>query len=166
MDDFDDLLRRRKRAMHFLAHGLLAHAPEKVLDNLEVDVGFEQRQPYLAQRLVDVGLGQNAFAREFLEDGVEFLSQAFEHRKRASRGPSVPSVPFKGTKGTEGTFTISTKKKSPIHPRGSDEDCSRMWGIRQEVSRSHEVCAQNMSGGSPPASPRAANREDAVWRAL
>src|SRR3990172_7841748 len=28
------------------------------------------------------------------------------------------------------------------------------------------VCTQNMSGGSPPAPARAANREDAVWRAL
>ena len=38
--------------------------------------------------------------------------------------------------------------------------------VRTPPAAGRSVCTQNMSGGSPPASPRAANREDAVWRAL
>ena len=43
MHDLDDLLRRRERRHHFLADGLCLDAVDKLLDHLEVDVGFQQR---------------------------------------------------------------------------------------------------------------------------
>ena len=53
-DDLDDLLRRRQAPQDVLPHRPVAHAIDERLDDLEVDVGFEQRQPNLAQRRLDV----------------------------------------------------------------------------------------------------------------
>ena len=52
-DDLDDLLRRRQAAQHVLPHRPVAHAVDERLDDLEVDVRFEQREPNLAQRRLD-----------------------------------------------------------------------------------------------------------------
>ena len=49
-DDLDDLLARRQALEDRLVHRLVADAVDERLDDLEVDVGFEQRQPDLAQR--------------------------------------------------------------------------------------------------------------------
>ena len=57
-DDLDDLLRRRQALEHVLVHRPIAHAIDERLDDLEVDVGFEQRQPDLAQRRLDGLLGE------------------------------------------------------------------------------------------------------------
>ena len=53
-DDLDDLLRRREAAEHVLPHRPIAHAVDERLDDLEVDVRLEQREPNLAQRGLDV----------------------------------------------------------------------------------------------------------------
>ena len=63
-DDLDDLLRRREAAEHVLPHRPVAHAVDERLDDLEVDVGFEQREPDLAQRGLDVLRRQPRLARE------------------------------------------------------------------------------------------------------
>ena len=61
-DDLDDLLRRRQAAQDVLPHRPVADAIDERLDDLEIDVRFEQRQPNLAQRGLDVVFGQPAFA--------------------------------------------------------------------------------------------------------
>src|SRR5437773_1908425 len=48
-DDLDDLLRRRQAPEHSLAHRAIADAVDEGLDDLEIDVGLEQREPDLAQ---------------------------------------------------------------------------------------------------------------------
>ena len=60
--DADDVLRRREAAEHFLVHRAIAHAIGKRLDDLEVDVRFEQRQADFPQRRLDVGLRQASVA--------------------------------------------------------------------------------------------------------
>ena len=59
--DLDDLLARRKRGRHLLADGLFLNVVDELLYDFEVDVGFEQRQTDLAQRLLNVF---------FIEDGL------------------------------------------------------------------------------------------------
>ena len=79
-DDLDDLLRRRQAAEHVLPHRPIAHAVDERLDDLEVDVGLEQRQTNLAQRGLD-GLGrQPRFAAQRLEDVLEACAEGVEHR--------------------------------------------------------------------------------------
>ena len=72
-DDLDDLLRRRKRGQDLLADGLLPHAGREVLDDLEVDVGLEERRPDLLERLIHVELGEVALAAKLLEDALESI---------------------------------------------------------------------------------------------
>jgi hypothetical protein len=40
------------------AEAALLHDGRELLHDLEVDVGFKQREPDLAHRLVDIGLGE------------------------------------------------------------------------------------------------------------
>jgi hypothetical protein len=49
--DLDHLLRRREGGQHFLTHRFRLDAFDQLLDNLEVNVGFEQRDANFAQRL-------------------------------------------------------------------------------------------------------------------
>ena len=65
--NLDDLLARGKRGQYVLADSLDPNLVNELLDHLEIDVGLEQRQPDLAQRLVNVLLGQPGLAAKALE---------------------------------------------------------------------------------------------------
>ena len=54
-----------------LPHAALLHLRDERLDDLEVDVGLEQREPDLAHRLVDVGLGELAAVADVGERRLE-----------------------------------------------------------------------------------------------
>ncbi len=58
---------------------LLADPGDEVPDDPEVDVGLQQGQADLPQRLVDVGLAQPAAPAQPAEDRVEAVGQALEH---------------------------------------------------------------------------------------
>ena len=62
VDDLDHLLRRRQALGDLFADRLLGHLGDEILDDLEVDIGFEQRQAHLLHALADIVLGQLAFA--------------------------------------------------------------------------------------------------------
>ena len=62
VNDLDDLLGGRKRAEHFLAHGLDFDVLDELFDDLEVDVGFEQRHADFAQGALHV-FGRRACLR-------------------------------------------------------------------------------------------------------
>ena len=71
--DLDDLFAGRERGHHFLADSLGANLVDELLDDLEVDVGFEQREANFAQRLVNVLLGERGLPAEGLECALEFF---------------------------------------------------------------------------------------------
>jgi len=75
VDDVDDLLRRVQRLVQVGADATLADAGHQVADDLEVDVGLEQRQADLAQDLVDLGLVEAATPTEPLEDAFETVGK-------------------------------------------------------------------------------------------
>ena len=81
MDDTDDLLRGGEAAQHILADGALLHAGDELLDELEVDIGLEQRLAHLAHGVGDVFFGELALAAEPAKDLVEALLQTLEHRR-------------------------------------------------------------------------------------
>ena len=62
VDDLDDLLAGGQALEDLRADGALADARDEVLDDLEVDVGLEQREADLAHGGIDVGLADPAAA--------------------------------------------------------------------------------------------------------
>ena len=58
---------------------LLADARDEVLDDLEVDVRLEQREPDLAHGGVDVGLADPAAAGQVAERLAQPLAEGVEH---------------------------------------------------------------------------------------
>ena len=66
-------------ADHVGAEAALLDRRRELLDDLEVDVGLEQREADLAHRGVDVVLGQRAAAADVGERGLELLGEGVEH---------------------------------------------------------------------------------------
>src|ERR1019366_875792 len=67
MNDLDDLLGRRERGHDFRAEGLLANVLDEFLDDVEVNVGFEQGHADFFERVADVLFGQGALSAEVFE---------------------------------------------------------------------------------------------------
>src|SRR6185369_10737125 len=86
IDDFDDLLAGLDALDDFLAERLLAHAIDEVAGDLEIDVCLEQRHAHLAQGIAHVGLGDFAEAAKVLENFLQLVGQAVEHRGRTYAG--------------------------------------------------------------------------------
>jgi hypothetical protein len=68
IDDLDHLVGRLDRADDRLARSAFLGLADEVLDHRQGDVGFQQGDANLAQRLVDVFLGQHAATAEAVED--------------------------------------------------------------------------------------------------
>lgn len=98
VDGLDDLLAGVQRLRDIGADELFTDAADQRTDHGEVDVGFEECNAYFAEYLVDIGLGQAAFAAELGEDAVETVGEAFEHRPptviAAARLLVVPTCSF------------------------------------------------------------------------
>ena len=86
--DPHDLLRRREAAQHVLPDRAVADAVDERLDDLEVDVGLEQRHADLAQRGLDRGLRQARLAPEGAEHVLQAVLRA-SNMTRTDRGPTA-----------------------------------------------------------------------------
>ncbi len=78
-DDPRDLLGGRQLLHHLGAHGLLPHSRGEVPHDREGDVGLQEGQADLAERRVEVVLGQVPLALQLLEDPLDPISQRLEH---------------------------------------------------------------------------------------
>src|SRR5262249_36554989 len=78
-DDLDDRLRGGEALQHVLFHRPVTNPVDKGLDDLEVDVGFEQREPNLTQRGLDVLRRKPSLTSQRLEDILEACAQGVEH---------------------------------------------------------------------------------------
>ena len=79
-DDLDDLLAGRERGQDFLSDGLGLDAVDELFDDFEVDVGFEESQTNLFQRLGNVLFGEDGLPAERLEGALEFFLEILKHR--------------------------------------------------------------------------------------
>ncbi len=83
-----------------LAERLLLDAGEERLDDAELDVGLEQREAHLAQRRLDVLLGQLGQAREAVSGRFEPFGEGVEHgvgvRLSTGRGAGHGPGPHRG----------------------------------------------------------------------
>ena len=89
VNDLDDLLGGRERGHDFLAEGLLANVLDELLDDVEVDVGFEQRHADFFERVADVFFGEGALAAEVLEGALELICKILKHLGHVSGGVSA-----------------------------------------------------------------------------
>ena len=81
--DRDHLLRRRQALENVLVNGLVADPIDERLDDLEIDVRFEQRHADLAQRSLDGLLRQAGLTPQGAEDSLEPVTKRFEHGSRS-----------------------------------------------------------------------------------
>jgi len=78
------VLLRREAAEHLLAEGVAFDRLDEVADDVEVDVGLEEREPHVAQRFFDVALGDPPLALQLAEERVELLAEGLEHQERTA----------------------------------------------------------------------------------
>src|SRR5947209_7379525 len=79
MDYSHHLLRRCEAPEHFLAYGALAHFLNEALDNLEVDVGFEQGASHLFHCIIYVRLVESPLPAQASEGSVQAVGKALKH---------------------------------------------------------------------------------------
>ena len=78
-DDLHHVLRRGERIEHLGGEAALLGLGDEFLDDLEVDIGLEQRQADFAHGGVDILFGQLALAAQAAEDVLKSLRKSFEH---------------------------------------------------------------------------------------
>ena len=78
--DLHDLLAGRQALLHVLRRGALAHLRDELLDDVEVDVGLEQREPDLAHRARDRLVVERPAALEVAERALQLVRERVEHR--------------------------------------------------------------------------------------
>lgn len=85
MDDFDDLLGGVEGGGDFVADGASPDALDEVLDDAEVDIGFEEGQAHFAQGGIDLGFAEAGAAAQVFEDLAEALGEGIKHGVRLLR---------------------------------------------------------------------------------
>src|SRR3972149_1881244 len=79
VDDVNDLLHGGEAGEHLRSQRPLLHPLDERADDLEVDVGLQERQAHFAQGFVKVLLVDRAVAAEAAEDALKLIGKGFEH---------------------------------------------------------------------------------------
>src|SRR5438552_10438102 len=77
-----EVLLGRETAQHLGAERVALDGLDEVADDVQVDVGLEEGEAHVPQRLLDVPLGDLPVPSELAQQGVELLAEGFEHRRR------------------------------------------------------------------------------------
>jgi hypothetical protein len=80
MDNFDESLAGSKASLHLFAERACAHSIDKRLDHRNRNIRFQQRHPYLAQRVLDIVVAQPALAAQSRCGLAETFAQILKHR--------------------------------------------------------------------------------------
>ena len=72
-NNLDYLLRGRKGGEHLLTQSLDANVLDELLDDVQVDVGFKQRNANLFERLADIFFGDGALAAQIFKGALKFF---------------------------------------------------------------------------------------------
>ena len=92
VDDLDDLLGRGEVLGKLGARAPRADPFDEILDDGEVDVGLEKRDPDLAEDLGNFGVAESSAAAKAREDPLETVGQGVEHGPdQVSRATTRPS---------------------------------------------------------------------------
>jgi len=87
VDDLHNLLSGIQAFENMLADRTLLDLADKILDDLEVDIGFKEREAHLTQGRVHIRLGQFPAPAQALKGGLQFFGKRLEHNwfKRRSQ---------------------------------------------------------------------------------
>ena len=80
----------RQTLQDLLVDGAIAHPVDESLDDLEVDVGLEQRHPDLAQRRLDGRFREADLAAQGAKDALEAIAEGLKHGLEAGAAPLLP----------------------------------------------------------------------------
>src|SRR5207248_3191176 len=75
----NDLLPWRNAAEHFFAERLFFDPCDELLRDLEIDIGFQQREPDLPERVINVGLTDRPVSAKILEDVLKLIAELRKH---------------------------------------------------------------------------------------
>jgi len=136
VDDLDDLLGGVQLAEDLLADGLFLDTAHQALGHLVVDIGLEQRQAHLAERLLDALFGELALAGQLAHGPFEAPGQVLEHSgtlfaapstRAHSTAPAGVSLPDGGPAApASGPIIHPVRRRSGQHSRArTDADKSR-----------------------------------------
>src|SRR5262249_43092241 len=90
--ELDEMLLRREAAQHLGPERVTLDRLDEVADDSDVHVGLEEREPHVAQRFLDVALGDPPLAPELAHQGIELLAQGIEHDDAASDREAVDAM--------------------------------------------------------------------------
>jgi hypothetical protein len=76
---FYDLLAGRYATQHFLAQCFFFNPRDKVFCDLEIDIGFEERETDLAQRIVNVRLADRPVTTQVLKNVLKLIAELGKH---------------------------------------------------------------------------------------
>ena len=79
MENFDDLLTWRNALEHFFPHGPILDLGDEFLGDAEMDIGIEQCQANLAQRIGDIRFGETPVTPKVLESLLELIGELGKH---------------------------------------------------------------------------------------
>src|SRR5258705_11995094 len=96
MDDPYDLLARLNGLDDFLAERLRFDAVNKIANDLEIYVCVQQRQPYFAKRVADVGFRNLAEPSQIAKGILKLATDRIEHGGKISAKRGVQSAIWKG----------------------------------------------------------------------
>ena len=96
VDRLDDLLAGGETAGERLATAAVAHRGHEPADHAELDVGLQEGGADLAQRLVEIGVGQPAAAPQATGDALQAVGQGVEHGVLRLPGPGPAHGPGRG----------------------------------------------------------------------
>src|SRR5438309_959700 len=128
MNEPQEVLLGGEAAQHFLTERVPLDRFDEVPDDLQVDVGLEERQAHVAERVLDVPFGDPSLSLQLAQQGIELLRESFEHdqgspvqaksgryKKRVQnaspRGSKTPGARLR----LEGRFAPPTSCR-PCHP--------------------------------------------------
>ena len=89
VDDLDDLLLGPHSLDELRSRRPVGDPLHELLDDLQIDVGFQQRGANLAQSLLHVRFGQNAADLEAPKGGRKPFLKVIEHRKITPGSPGI-----------------------------------------------------------------------------
>src|SRR2546421_10055058 len=79
IENLNDLLTGGDAAQDRFAQRLVFHARDEIFRDLKIDIRFEQREPDLAQRGIDVLLADFSATAEILENLLQLIAQLRKH---------------------------------------------------------------------------------------
>ncbi len=136
VDDLHDLLGRVERLTEARLHRPLAHGAGELLDDVEVDVGVEQRAPDLAHGAVDIGGGQPALAAEVRECLSEPVGERAEGshngvKFRSPLGRRIRESSDRADPSRASTYETGEWRRNFVHM----EPERKKWGLMYSVQK-------------------------------